>query len=162
MFWGNFATCTSEQNIINKAKLFKISGSIKHTQLVYPLICVYVLRNVTSISICIFKDCTALIRSDSTILQPVPTVRKRFFFTNILLYYFVNKIYSSFNYLQIQLKEIGIWKFWFLSVTSQKSIFSNTNFSANLHFLRRFVWGIKHKNRFFFQIFSPKGPPFDI
>ena len=38
---------------------------------------------------------------------------------------------------------------YFLVHNSQKSIFLKTDFTANLHFSRRFFWGIKQKNLFF-------------
>ena len=57
--------------------------------------------------------------------------------------------------------EIGFRKYWFLgklwTKSTKKSIPSQTNFIANLHFLRFFL-GIKQKI-FFFQIYFHQGVP---
>ena len=70
--------------------------------------------------------------------------------------------FSEFKFSLLYKKTIikFTWFILHIKIRGLNEIFSyKTDFTANLHFSRRFFWGIKHKNLFFFRFFSPKGPP---
>ena len=50
--------------------------------------------------------------------------------------------------------------FWYFLVQNfhKNQLFSKNDFTFNLHFSRRFFWGINDKNLFFLRFFSSKGP----